>query len=58
MAYKTIHCVSVPNLKVFGQMKAEVWVKEVFYYVIWENGLVGILLPTIMAATIWGFSKL
>ena len=26
---------------------------RIFYYVIWKNGLVGILLPTNMAAAIW-----
>ena len=38
---------------------------RIFYYVIWENGLVGVLLPTNMAAAIkmynknvWRFSKL
>ena len=51
MACKTIQPVSVSNLNLFGLIKTELWVKEVCY-VIWENGLVGILLPTIMAATI------
>ena len=29
MVCKTIHCVSVPNLKLFGPMKTELWAKEV-----------------------------
>ena len=29
MAYKTIQCVSVPNLKVFGPMTTFLWEKEV-----------------------------
>ena len=29
MAYKTIQCVSVPNLKSFGSMKEDLWVTEV-----------------------------
>ena len=35
-------------------MKRESWATEVgkFYVVIWENGLVGIFLPTNMAATL------
>ena len=28
MAYKTIQCVSVPNLKLFGQMKTGLWTTE------------------------------
>ena len=38
----------VPNLNLLGPVKKELWVKEVFYYVIGGNGL---LLPTNMAAT-------
>ena len=48
MAYRTIQRVSVPNLKLFGSMKTELWANEswrIFYYVTWENGLVGILCP-------------
>ena len=55
ITYKTIQRVSVPNLNVFGSMKTELRAKEFrknFYYVIWENGLVGTLLPTNMATTI------
>ena len=29
MAYKTIQCVSVPNLKLFGPMKTKLWAKEI-----------------------------
>ena len=29
LAYKTIQRVSIPNLKLFGSMKKESWVKEV-----------------------------
>ena len=28
MAYKTIQCVSILNLKLFGPMKTELWAKE------------------------------
>ena len=55
MVYKTIQRVSVPNMRLFGPIKTELQAKEVggfSCYVIWENGLVGILLPTIMAAAI------
>ena len=55
MAYKTKQGVFVPNLKLFGQTKTELQTKKVakiFYYVIWENGLVGIPLPTNMATVI------
>ena len=55
MGYKTIKRVSVPNLKSFGPTKTELRakeVKELYYYVIWENGLGGVLLPTNMAAAI------
>ena len=51
MAYKTIKRVSVPNLKTFGPTKIELRAKEVGD-VIWENGLVGVLLPTNIAAAI------
>ena len=45
--------VSVPNLKLFEQMEIELWAKEIVEFsVIWENGLVGILLVTNMAAAI------
>ena len=47
---KTIQHVSVLNLKLFGPMNTELWASE--HRVTWENGLLGIILPTIMAATI------
>ena len=55
MVYNTIQLVYVPNLKSFGLMKTDLSAKESwrsFYYVIWENGLVGIPLPTNMAAAV------
>ena len=54
MANKTTKCVSVPNLKSFEPTTTELRAEEVgefLMYVIWENGLVGIHLPTNMAAT-------
>ena len=52
MAYETIQRVSVPNLKLFGPSKTELWAKEggEFSTAIWDNGLVSSLLPTNMAA--------
>ena len=43
MVYKTIQGVSIPNLKLFGPVKAELWAKEVgeFSIMLWVNGLVG-----------------
>ena len=55
MGSKTIQRISAPNFKLFSQTNTELWAKEVGgfpYYAIWENGLVGILLNTIMAAAI------
>ena len=55
MAYKTVPRVTVPNLKLFGKIKTELWAKEFGEFSLMlsgENGLVGILLPTNMAATI------
>ena len=52
MAYKTIQRVFVLNLKLFGPMETELQAKEVGHYVMQGNGLVGILLPTNMAAAI------
>ena len=53
MAYKTIQRVFLPNLKLFGPTKARVLGQKssIIFYVMWENRLVGILLPTNMAAT-------
>ena len=53
MANKTTKRVSLPNLKSFEPTTTELRAKEVgdFPYVIWENGLLGIHLPTNMAAT-------
>ena len=31
--------------------------KKIFHYVVWKNGLVGILLPTIMASVIHMYGK-
>ena len=52
MAYKTRQRVSVPNLKLFKSMKTELSAKEVgeFSIMLMENGLVGILLPTLIVA--------
>ena len=54
ITYKTIQRVSVPNFNLFGPTKPELRAKEVreISAVIWENGLVGTLLPTNMAAAI------
>ena len=38
MAYKTIKRVSVPNLKLFGPTKTELWTKNLENFVMWENG--------------------
>ena len=41
MAYKTIQCVFVPNLKLFGSMKTELWaekVDEFFIVLYWKMG--------------------
>ena len=49
--------VSIPNLKSFGPLKAELvsgprsW--KISFYVMWENGLVGMFMPTNMAAAIY-----
>ena len=53
MAYETTQRVSVPNLKLFGPMKTNLWAKEVGEFSIMLHGedkLLGILLPTNMAA--------
>ena len=55
MDYKTTQHVSVPHVKLFGPIITELCAKEVeefSQYAVWENGLVGILSPTIMAATV------
>ena len=54
MTYVTIQRVSVPNLESIGLLTIELFGESwrIFYYVIWENGPVGILLPTIMAVAI------
>ena len=55
MAYKTIQCVSVLNLKSFGPVKTELWPKEVghFSVMLYMGKLAGRhLLPTNMAAAI------
>ena len=53
MTYQTIQHVSVPNLHLFGPMKTELQAKEVGEIsIIWENGLVGTLLPAKVAALI------
>ena len=54
MAYKAIQRVSVPNYKLFESMETKlmgqrIW--RIFYYVMWENELVDIRLPTNMAAS-------
>ena len=50
-AYKTIQRVSVLNLKLFGPMKTELWAEEVrHFFIMLENWLVAILLPTMAAA--------
>ena len=48
MACKTIQCVSVPNLKVFGSIKTEFWAKEVEEFSImlygkWTGGILSLL---------------
>ena len=40
-AYKTIQCVSVPNLKLFGSIKRKLWVKEVRKFSIMFYGKMG-----------------
>ena len=53
MAYKTIQHVSVSNLKSFEQLKTGLWAKKLETFLLYMgNGLVGILLPTSMAAAI------
>ena len=57
MAYETIQLVPVLRLNLFGPRKTELWAKEIEGFsiiasVMWENRLVGILLPTNMAAAI------
>ena len=56
MTYKTIKRVSVPNLKLFGPPKIELWAKELGRFsimlTIWEDSPVGVLLPTNAAAKI------
>ena len=52
MGYKTIQHVFVPNLRLFGPMNTTLQAKEVGDFSIKENELVGISLPTIMAAAI------
>ena len=55
IAFKIIQCVFIPNRKLFGQMKTKLRAKKswiIFCNVIWENELVGIVLPTIVAAAI------
>ena len=39
MAYNTIQCVFVPNTKLFGSIKTELWAKEVgkFSIMLYEN---------------------
>ena len=51
---ETIQCVSVANLKGFGPMKNESQAKEVgeFSIMLYEDRLVGIFLPTNVAAAI------
>ena len=52
MAYKTIY---VPNLKLFGLIKTELWAKkvgELSVMLYGENGMVGALLPTTMPGAI------
>ena len=41
MAYKTILLVSVPNLKLFGSMKTELWAKEVREFSVMLYGKMG-----------------
>ena len=41
MAYKTIQCVSVLNLKLFGPTKTELWEKEVGHFSIMLYGKIG-----------------
>ena len=56
MAFKTTQCASVPNLKLFGPAKTELWPKKLedflLHYMGKWAGLVDILLPTNMAAAI------
>ena len=54
MTYKTTQCISVPNLKLFGSIKAELLAKEVGEVSIMLYGKMrwGRLLPTNMAAEI------
>ena len=47
MACKTIQHVFIPNLKLFRLIKTELRAKEVGEFpVLWQNGLMGILLST------------
>ena len=41
MVYKTMQRVSVPNLKLFGPMKTEIWAKEVGEFSITLYGKIG-----------------
>ena len=41
IAYKTIQCVSVPNLNLFGPMKTELLAKEVGEFSIMLYGKIG-----------------
>ena len=41
MAYKTRQRVSVPNLKLFGQVKTELWAKYVGGFPIMSHGQIG-----------------
>ena len=55
IAFKIIQLVFIPNRELFGQMKTELLAKKsqrIFCNVIWENELVGIVLPIIVAAAI------
>ena len=55
MAYKTIQHVFVSDVKLFGSLnKNKVIGRKTWriFYVIWESGVVGVLLPTSMAAAI------
>ena len=55
MAYMTILPIFVPNSKSFGPVKSGLWAKQVgelCIMLIWENRLVGIILPANMAASI------
>ena len=41
MVYKTMQCVSVPNLKLFEPMKTEIWAKEIGEFSITLYGKMG-----------------